>query len=49
MQVACGYYHSLALSKGKQNSSGAICGFLSGSSMVFNVLFHLTSILRTNV
>lgn len=41
VQVACGYYHSLALSKGKQDSSGAIYNFLPGSSKVFNVLFHL--------
>lgn len=41
VQVACGYYHSLALSKGKQDSSGVLCHFLPGSSEVFGVLFHL--------
>lgn len=41
VQVACGYYHSLALSKGKRDSSGVLCHFLPGSSEVFSVLFHL--------
>lgn len=40
VQVACGYYHSLALSKGKQDSSEVLCSFLAGDSEVFNISLH---------
>lgn len=40
VQVACGYYHSLALSKGKQDSSEVLCSFLPGNSEVFNIPLH---------
>lgn len=39
VQVACGYYHSLALSKGKPNSPEVLCNFLPGNSEVFNIYF----------